>query len=101
LSNRHEKEDLMNIKENYYIYKFERRKELIEEQEKNKKEDGKDNQSFLFDIVIKTDNYTQRNDVGDRRIYKQTTQPVEKAVPRGTECNEAAQHTQQKGRTET
>jgi hypothetical protein len=28
---------LMNIKENYYIYKFERRKELIEEQEKNKK----------------------------------------------------------------
>jgi hypothetical protein len=26
------------------------------------------------------DSYTQRNDVGDRRIYKQTTQPVEKAV---------------------
>jgi hypothetical protein len=70
---------LMNIKENYYIYKFERRKELIEEQEKNKKEKGKDNQSFPFDIVIKMDNCTQRNDVGGRRIYKQTTQPVGKA----------------------
>jgi hypothetical protein len=28
---------LMNVKENYYIYEFERRKELIEEQQKNKK----------------------------------------------------------------
>jgi hypothetical protein len=91
----------MNIKENYYIYKFERRMELIEEHEKNKKEKGKDNQTFVFDIVIKTDNCTQRNDVGDRRIYKQTTQPVEKAVPRSMDYNEAAQHTQQKGRTET
>jgi hypothetical protein len=96
-----QKGGLMNIKENYYIFKFERRKELIEEQQKNKKGKGKENQSFLFDIVIKADDYTQRNDIGDRRIYKQTTHPIEKAVPCGTDYNEAAQHTQQKGRTET
>jgi hypothetical protein len=33
-----QKGGLMNIKENYYIYKYERRKELIKEQQKNKKE---------------------------------------------------------------
>jgi hypothetical protein len=45
-----QKGGLMNIKENYYIYKFERGKEL-REQQKNKKEKGKDNQSLLFDTI--------------------------------------------------
>jgi hypothetical protein len=58
---------LMNIKESYYIHKFERRKELIEEQ-KNKKEKGKDNQSLLFEIAIEIGKYTGRNDVRDKRV---------------------------------
>jgi hypothetical protein len=37
-----QKGGLMNIKEIYHIHKFERRKEVIEEQ-RNKKEKGKDN----------------------------------------------------------
>jgi hypothetical protein len=55
---------LMNITENYHIYKFERRKEFIEEQQKNKKEKGKDNQSSLFEIALETDKYTYKSDVG-------------------------------------
>jgi hypothetical protein len=56
---------LMNIKEKYYIYKFGKRKELIEEQGRNKIEKGKDNQNLLFDMVLKTGGYTQRNDVSE------------------------------------
>jgi hypothetical protein len=52
-----QKGGLMNIKESYYIHKFKRRKELIEEQ-KSKKEKGKDNQSLLFEIAIEIGKYT-------------------------------------------
>jgi hypothetical protein len=51
-----QKGGLINIKEKYHIYKFERGKELIEEQQKNKKGKGKDNQSLLFDIATETGN---------------------------------------------
>jgi hypothetical protein len=56
---------LMNVKENYYIYEFERRKALIEEQQKNKKEN---NQSSLFETVIETDKDKNKNDAGYGRL---------------------------------
>jgi hypothetical protein len=40
----------MNIKENYYTYKFKQLKELIEEQ-KSTKENG--NQNNMFDIALR------------------------------------------------
>jgi hypothetical protein len=59
-----QKGGLMIIKENYHIYKFKRRKELIEEQQKNKKEKGKDNQSSIFEIALETDKCTYKSDMG-------------------------------------
>jgi hypothetical protein len=44
------KGNIMNIKENYYIYQFKQLNELIEEQ-KNIKEN--DNQNSMFDVVIR------------------------------------------------
>jgi hypothetical protein len=44
------KGNIMNIEENYYIYKFKQFKELIEEQ-KNTKEN--DNQNSMFDMVLR------------------------------------------------
>jgi hypothetical protein len=44
------KGNIMNIKENYYIYQFKQLRELIEEQRSIKE---KDNQNSMFDIVIR------------------------------------------------
>jgi hypothetical protein len=66
---------LMNIKESYYTDKFEQRKELIEEQ-KRKKEKGKDNKSLLFKIAIEIGKYTNRNDVGEKKMGINTQQSV-------------------------
>jgi hypothetical protein len=44
------KGNLMNIKENFYIYHFNKLNKFIEEQ-KHKKES--DNQNSMFDIIIK------------------------------------------------
>jgi ribosomal protein L31 len=42
--------NIMNIKENYYIYKFKQLKELTEEQKSTK---DNDNQNSLFDIALR------------------------------------------------
>jgi hypothetical protein len=59
------KGNLMNIKESYYIYKYEQTEDLIEQ---NKKEKEKDNQSLLFEIAIGAGTYTRRNDIDNRRV---------------------------------
>jgi hypothetical protein len=46
------KGNIMNIKENYYIYKFKQVKELIEEQWSTK---DNDNQNSMFDITLNHD----------------------------------------------
>jgi hypothetical protein len=42
--------NIMNIKENYYIYKFKQLKELIDKQKSTK---DNDNQNSMFDIAIR------------------------------------------------
>jgi hypothetical protein len=44
------KGNIMNIKENYYIYKFKQFKELTEEQKSTKEND---NQITMFDIALR------------------------------------------------
>jgi hypothetical protein len=55
------KGNIMNIKENYYIYKFKQLKELTEEQ-KNKKDN--DNQNSMFDIVLRHEYMSIRTSQG-------------------------------------
>jgi hypothetical protein len=54
-----QKGNLMNIQENYYIYKYEQAKELIEEQ-KSRKEGTKDKHSILFEIAIRATRIYER-----------------------------------------
>jgi hypothetical protein len=44
------KDNIMDIKENYYIYKFKQIMELIEEQKSTK---DNDNQNNIFDIALR------------------------------------------------
>jgi hypothetical protein len=44
------KGNIMNIKENYYIYKFKQLEKLIEEQKSTK---DNDNQNSMFDIALR------------------------------------------------
>jgi hypothetical protein len=44
------KGNLMNIKENFYIYHFNQFKKLIEDQKRTKESD---NRNSMFDIIIK------------------------------------------------
>jgi hypothetical protein len=51
---------MMNIKENYRIYKFRPLKELIGEQ-KSRKEN--DNQNSMFDMALRHENFTGNRDI--------------------------------------
>jgi hypothetical protein len=59
------KGNIMNIKENYYIYKFKQLKELTEEQKATK---DNDNQHKMFDIALRREYTPIINVTGNREI---------------------------------
>jgi hypothetical protein len=58
------KGNIMNIKENYYIYQFKQLNELTEEQKSIKENDD---QNSMFDIVIRHD-YTPIRASQERKV---------------------------------
>jgi hypothetical protein len=76
------KGNIMNIKENYYIYQFKQLNELIEEQKSIKEND---NQNSMFDNVIRHENtrpQKRHREQGYKYATQHTTKHSKKETPR-------------------